>query len=528
MQSGSYIVGNQTDEYSGYSVSLSSNGSIVAIGSYGYNSNRGRVRVYQYSSSAWTQWGIDIVGTQSGEYSGYSVSLSSDGSIVAIGSYYYNSGVGRVRVYQYSSSAWTQRGIDIVGTQTIERSGSSVSLSSDGSIVAIGSYDYNSSVGRVRVYQYSSSAWTQRGIDIVGTQSGEQSGWSVSLSSNGSIVAIGSYYYNSGVGRVRVYQYSSSAWTQRGIDIVGNQTNEDSGYSVSLSSDGIIVAIGSYGYNSNRGRVRVYQYSSSAWTQRGIDIVGTQSGEQSGSSVSLSSDGSIVAIGSFGYNSNRGRVRVYQYSSSAWTQRGIDIVGTQAIEQSGWSVSLSSDGSIVAIGSFGYNSNRGRVRVTHRLNGQPSTKPSSQPSSQPTVVPSTAPSSSPSSDPSSQPSSQPTVVPSTAPSSSPSSDPSSQPSSQPTVVPSTAPSSSPSSDPSSQPSSQPTVVPSTAPSSSPFSDPSSQPSSQPTVVPSTAPSSSPSSEPSSQPSRQPTVVPSTAPSSSPSSDPSSQPSSQPT
>eukprot|EP00981_Chlorochromonas_danica_P012776 scaffold5392_cov113-Ochromonas_danica.AAC.1 len=326
IQIGSNIVGTQTNEYSGYSVSLSSNGSIVAIGSYNYTGGVGRVRVYRYSASAWTQRGGDIVGTQTNEYSGWSVSLSSDGSIVAIGSYAYNSGVGRVRVYRYSASAWTQLGGDIVGTQSAEWSGYSVSLSSDGSIVAIGSYRYSSGVGRVRVYRYSASAWTQLGGDIVGTQTNEYSGRSMSLSSDGSIVAIGSFGYNSGVGRVRVYRYSASAWTQLGGDIVGTQTNEDSGWSVSLSSDGSIVAIGSYRYNSYVGRVRVYQYSASAWTQLGGDIVGTQSGEYNGYSVSLSSDGSIVAIGSFGYNSGVGRVRVYRYSASAWTQRGGDIV----------------------------------------------------------------------------------------------------------------------------------------------------------------------------------------------------------
>ena len=49
----------------------------------------------------WTQLG-DIDGEAVTDYSGYSVSLSSDGTIVAIGADFNNNGKGHVRVYQYS------------------------------------------------------------------------------------------------------------------------------------------------------------------------------------------------------------------------------------------------------------------------------------------------------------------------------------------------------------------------------------------------------------------------------------------
>ena len=39
----------------------------------------------EYSGSSWTQIGDDIDGEAAGDNSGYSVSLSSDGTIVAIG-----------------------------------------------------------------------------------------------------------------------------------------------------------------------------------------------------------------------------------------------------------------------------------------------------------------------------------------------------------------------------------------------------------------------------------------------------------
>ena len=84
-----------------------------------------------------------------------------------------------------------------------------------------------------------------------------------------SLLAIGAYA-NNGVngpysGHVRVYEYSQNTWTQIGGDIDGEAADDQSGYSVAMSSDGTIIAIGSP-YNDgstenasdNRGHLRVY------------------------------------------------------------------------------------------------------------------------------------------------------------------------------------------------------------------------------------------------------------------------------
>jgi len=328
-----------------------------------------------------TQLGSDINGDSSGDYSGYSVSMSSDGTIVAIGSNLNDgngSSSGHVRVYQYSSGSWTQLGGDINGEAANDYSGNSVSLSSDGTIVAIGATgnDGNgSNSGHVRVYEYSGSSWSQLGADINGDSSGDYSGYSVSLSSDGTIVAIGAPDNDgNGIysGHVRVYEYSGSSWSQLGADINGEAASDQSGRSVSLSSDGTIVAIGATdndGNGSDSGHVRVYEYSGSSWSQLGADIDGDSSGDYSGRSVSLSSDGTIVAVGApynDGNGSNSGHVRVYQYSDSSWTQLVLDIDGEAANDYSGHSVSLSSDGTTVAVGAYrndGNGSDSGHVRV---------------------------------------------------------------------------------------------------------------------------------------------------------------------
>ena len=89
-------------------------------------------------------------------------------------------------------------------------------------------------------------------------------------------------------------------------------------------------------------------------SQLGSDINGETTGDQSGRSVSSSSDGTIVAIGAWyndGNGTSSGHVRVYSWDGSNWDQLGSDIDGEAADDQSGWSVSLSSDGTIVAIGA---------------------------------------------------------------------------------------------------------------------------------------------------------------------------------
>jgi hypothetical protein len=414
-QLGLDISGTQANEESGYSVSLSADGTTVAIGSNQYDVtgtiNIGRTRIYKYNKNgnlSWDQLGLDISSNQAQENSGYSVSLSADGTTVAIGSAFYDvtgttgtNDEGRVRIYKYNNgtSSWAQLGLDISGTQISELSGYSVSLSADGTTVAIGSvyYDTNgtNTVGRVRIYKYNkngTSSWDQLGLDISGNQISEQSGYSVSLSADGTTVAIGSIYYDVTVtnneGRTRIYKYNKNgtySWIQLGLDISGNQISENSGYSVSLSADGTTVAIGSRFYNvtgtNYEGRVRVYKYNNGTltWGQLGLDISGTQLYEQSGQSVSLSADGTTVAIGSYNYDvtgaNDAGRTRIYKYNkngNSSWDQLGLDISGNQVSEYSGYSVSLSADGTTVAIGSYLYDkaggptnahTDEGRVRV---------------------------------------------------------------------------------------------------------------------------------------------------------------------
>ena len=118
------------------------------------------------------------------------------------------------------------------------------------------------------------------------------------------------------------------SFTQLGSDFDGEAANSRNGSSVSLSSDGTIVAIGALGSN----HVRLYQWNSEtvSWNQLGADIDGDTVLDKFGQSVSLSSDGTIVALGALGHNgdgNDRGITRIYKWNGTAWTQLGSDISG---------------------------------------------------------------------------------------------------------------------------------------------------------------------------------------------------------
>ena len=381
VQIGNDIDGENPGDLSGHSVAISANGNIVAIGAIENNdggSRSGHVRVYENLDGTWTQIGDDIAGEAADDRSGWSLALSADGSIVAIGSDLNNSWRGQVEVYENVGGAWTQIGEDIEGENFQDISATSISLSDDGSIIAIGaprSDGIANNSGHVRVFENLGGSWMQIGQDIDGEQEQGRLGNSVALNGEGNIVAIGASQNDqngTNTGEVKVYENIDGTWTQFGGDINGVVEFEDSGSEVALSQDGNIVAISSASSNANglhSGLVRIFEYLGGVWTQIGEDINGEASEDYFGWSIALSASGNVIAIGALwnddnGFNS--GHVKIYQNIGGEWTQMGLSINGEAANDNSGFSVDISDDGSTVAIGAKANDGNgdfSGHVRV---------------------------------------------------------------------------------------------------------------------------------------------------------------------
>mmetsp|Transcript_10651 Transcript_10651/g.15031 ORF Transcript_10651/g.15031 Transcript_10651/m.15031 type:complete len:469 (+) Transcript_10651:138-1544(+) len=337
-------------DYSGYSVAASSDGLTVAIGNNSRRSSR-PVRIYNYEDNDWRQLGTDIKSEFANDYFGTSVSISSDGRTVAIGA----SVLGYARIFKYGSDNWIQLGSDIDGETPGDNSGMSVSISGDGQTVAVGAPAFD--VGYARVYQYITNNWIKLGNDIGGRSVNDWFGRSVSMSSDGRIVAVGarSNY-------VRIYKYENNNWAQLGNDINGHG---GFGRSVSISADGLNVVIGASYHNY----ARIVKYENNDWAQVGNDIGGEAFHDRFGWSVSISANGHTVAIGArnnrgiIGYRS--GHVRIYKLKNNNWAQIGTDIDGRRRKDLAG-AASISADGMIVAVGGphhYTTGNDAGHVRV---------------------------------------------------------------------------------------------------------------------------------------------------------------------
>ena len=186
----------------------------------------------------------------------------------------------------------------------------------------------------------SKAQWIQKGANIEGVAAYDFFGEGTTISSDGNTIAIGAPGNDgtaTAAGHVRVYEWSGTSWTQKGADIDGDTAEDWSGTSVSMSSDGSTIAIGSSGYpatSGSTGHVRVYEWSGTSWTQKGADINGEMLGDIFGGSTSISYDGNILAVGAphndgstGNINDNRGHVRVYEWIGSSWEQLGNDIDG---------------------------------------------------------------------------------------------------------------------------------------------------------------------------------------------------------
>ncbi len=209
-------------------------------------------------------------------------------------------------------------------------------------------------------------AQVQIGPDIDGETANDQSGFSVALSSDGDRLAVGATLNDgngTSAGHVRVFDLVGGSWIQVGADIDGEADNDESGRSVCLSSDGNRVAFGAINNDGNgisSGHVRVYDLINGSWTQVGADIDGEAAGDESGRSVCMSSDGNRIAVGAHFNNGNgsfSGHVRIYDLLGGSWTQVGGDIDGEAANDQSGVSLALSANGNRVAIGAVGNDDN---------------------------------------------------------------------------------------------------------------------------------------------------------------------------
>ncbi len=313
--------------------------------------------------------------------------------------------------------------------------GAGVALSGDGNTLAVGAWTEASNAtgingnqaddsvtwaGAVYVFTRAGGVWSQQAY-IKASNTGAQDvfGIRVALSSDGNTLAVGAYGEASNAtgingnqaddslpraGAVYVFTRAGGVWSQQAYVKASNTGAQDMfGYSVTLSSDGNTLAVGAYGEASNAtgingnqadnsaasaGAVYVFTRAGGAWSQQAfIKASNTGAGDLFGNSVHVSSDGNTLAVGAVyessnatGINGNQaddsaaksGAAYVFTRTAAAWSQQAyVKASNTEAQDNFGMSLALSSDGNTLAVGARSESSNATGINGNQADNSAP-------------------------------------------------------------------------------------------------------------------------------------------------------------
>ena len=351
---GSLIRGTHAFDRIGSSISMCSNGQRVAIGGTGYY--KATALIYDFVNGSWV---VNVNLTDRIPTSKYrnmkrtEVSLSHDCKRIAIGVPYFDAepvnvtyGVngnrdrGNVLVYHLEDNNWNELGkinLDMYGFS--EQAGHSIAFSGDGRRIGFGGITL--SVFQLKSKSNEIPEWERifykKGI------TGASFYHAIDMDYHGTKIAIGQPQSSSG--NVLIYDIASSKL----VAAFSGTSDYRIGESISLSSNGNRLAIGMRAEKNieKKSCVRVYEYSEgfNQWSQLGRDIEG-ESFE-----ISLADEGHHLATGSTaGHVNSNSTIQIYEINKNVWRQIG-NIMFENDVNQAGFSISISSNGTYVAFGT---------------------------------------------------------------------------------------------------------------------------------------------------------------------------------
>lgn len=244
---------------------------------------------------------------------GTSVSLSDDGTNLAVGS---RDNV--VNIFAFNGTNWNEKGSPVIG-------GPHVVISGDGLVVVAGDPTSDSSQGRILTYSYDAvdDKWNARGAALIGTQTtladsstgGSQLGSVMALSFDGSVLMTGEPLADQGAGRVKRYESIGGDWIENtDFQVSAPSAGDEMGASLDISPDGSLVAIGSPGGD---GKVSTYSFSGSSTSQIGSTVAGG-SGDGLGKQVALVENSSGTRV--LAALKATGGAFIYRRTGSKWNQ----------------------------------------------------------------------------------------------------------------------------------------------------------------------------------------------------------------
>lgn len=305
---------------------------------------------------------------------GIAVAISADGSIALIGAPG-QAGKGAVYVFAKSGSTWTRQQTLLASDRAYSDGfGTSVSLSSDGSIALIGSPQCGSSCtgsGKAYVFARNGLNWTQQQILVASDKKFQDYfGGSVALSGDGKTALVGAFRknYESMVvtiacGAAYVFSYNGGVWGQAAKLLAADKSpSAYFGFSVALSSDGNLALVGanqsSDSGTANNGAAYLFIRSGITWGQQQKLLAADKANYNGfGSAVSLSSTGNTLLVGANhtadSGTTNNGAAYLFTKSGTIWSQQQKLLADDRASnDEFGGAISLSSDASIAMVGAM--------------------------------------------------------------------------------------------------------------------------------------------------------------------------------
>lgn len=304
----------------------------------------------------------------------FGTSVSVSGNFAIVSSPFKTSTQGRVYIFEYVNSTWTEKQILLASDKANDDLfGISVGISGNYAIIGAHGNDDNGSIsGSAYIFEYDGSTWIEK-QKLLASDGGANDRFGESVNIDGNYAIVGAHAYdgpnadgNSGeegdMGAAYVYERDVNGnWTEKQILVPPNPSNRNSfGYSVSIS--GTYAIIGGAYKNGYSGSAYIFEYNGTTWILKKEIVKITNSNDWFGYSVSIS--GNYAIVGSYGDNSNRGAAFIYERDvNGVWTEKHKLVssdIGTGDLL--GYSVAINNNYAIVgAIGDDDMNSGAGAV-----------------------------------------------------------------------------------------------------------------------------------------------------------------------
>jgi len=266
------------------------------------------------------------------------VQLSSNGLVCVFGANYTAADAGIVAVFTrptISSQAWTQVAT-VTGTPG-SGLGDAVSISADGPVIAVGVWNLNANAGSTNVYNFNAATGALMLVaTLVGTGAvgPANQGYFVTLSGDGMTLAVSGPVDDGDKGAVWMFQMVSGTWTQMGPKLAPHNASATAffGTTVALSYNGTLLAVGSSNaVAQNSGCVFTFNSVNGAWAQGQTiyPLLSTALTAPSIQLVTLNDDGNVLVFDQSNYNTGNGAVFVYNLQKNGlWVQNGDARVAT--------------------------------------------------------------------------------------------------------------------------------------------------------------------------------------------------------